>query len=148
MDKKTIKYNLSTPSTFKSKLINYSRRCTCFCLLDSNSDNIDNEFDFLFAFNKKTELLDSEQPFVDLKNIIENSYDWLFGYLTYDLKNSIENLSSNNVDCQSFPRLHFFVPSIVMQIKNNDLIILYDAKYSKSDINNLISEINHISIID
>ena len=59
MDKKIIKYQLSCPSTFKSKLLDYAKRFTCFCFLDSNSGNPDNEFDFLFACNKKQELLDS-----------------------------------------------------------------------------------------
>ena len=147
MDKKSIKYQLSCPSTFKSKLLEYARRFSCFCFLDSNSDHRDNEFDFLFAYNKKRELLDSEEPFFDLKNIIDSSNDWLFGYLTYDLKNSIENLSSNNFDHQSFPRLHFFSPEIILKIKDHDAIILYDSKYSRHDVNNLFSEINQMSLI-
>ncbi|MAQ69779.1 MAG: aminodeoxychorismate synthase component I [Flavobacteriales bacterium] len=147
MDQKIIKYQLSCPSTFKSKLLAYAKRFTCFCFLDSNSGNPDSEFDFLFACNKKQELLDSEEPFLDLKNIIDSSNDWLFGYLTYDLKNSIENLNSNNLDNQSFPRLHFFSAEIILKIKDHDLIIFYDSKYLRDDIDNLFSEINHISFI-
>ncbi|MDY6799560.1 MAG: hypothetical protein SVX28_12690, partial [Pseudomonadota bacterium] len=36
--------------------------------------------------------------------------DWLFGYLTYDLKNELEALSSNNFDGLGFAALQFFVP--------------------------------------
>ena len=36
--------------------------------------------------------------------------DWLFGYLTYDLKNEVEALSSHNHDGLAFPDLQFFQP--------------------------------------
>src|SRR5690606_32451593 len=36
--------------------------------------------------------------------------DWIFGYLSYDLKNDVENLKSNNSDGLDFPDLYFFQP--------------------------------------
>ena len=147
MQKKTIKYRILSIHKFKSQLIDYSRKLSCFCFLDSNSNSVENEFDVLLAFNNKKELRNSKRPFIDLKNIINNDKDWLFGFLTYDLKNNIEKLYSNNLDCQSFPKLHFFIPEIIIKIKNQDVIILYDAEYSKNQIDRLYNEINQSKII-
>ena len=67
MQKKTIKYRISSIHKFKSQLIDYSRKLSCFCFLDSNSNENENEFDLLLAFNKKKELRNSQTPFIDLK---------------------------------------------------------------------------------
>lgn len=45
--------------------------------------------------------------------------EYVFGYLTYDLKNDIESLSSNNADTTVFPALYFFVPESVISVTNN-----------------------------
>ncbi|MEO1712512.1 MAG: chorismate-binding protein [Bacteroidota bacterium] len=41
---------------------------------------------------------------------------WQFGYLTYDLKNEIEDLQSAHPDHLAFPVLHFFEPEIVVEV--------------------------------
>ena len=53
-----------------------------------------------------------------LKDKGSNNY-WKFGFLSYDLKNEIENLNSKNQDAVRFPLLHFFVPEIVIVLKDN-----------------------------
>ena len=49
--------------------------------------------------------------------------DWLFGYLSYDLKNEIEELSSNNTDNFNTDNLTFFVPEYVILLNNDKLEI-------------------------
>ena len=105
-------------------------------------------FDFLAAFNKKQELINPSNPFLELENLINESQDWLFGYLAYDLKNNIEELSSNNLDYQLFPRIHFFVPQIVIQVMKHDVVIFYDSSCSSMDIDVLFHEIIDIGIIE
>lgn len=51
--------------------------------------------------------------------------DWLFGYLSYDLKNDTENLTSNNFDGLHFPDLYFFQPKKLLLLKDNELEIQY-----------------------
>ena len=41
---------------------------------------------------------------------------YIFGYLTYDLKNEFENLSSKHQDHLDFPLLHFWVPDSLYQL--------------------------------
>ena len=92
-------------------MIDYLRDFDSFCLLDNNVSN-NTSFDFLVAFKKEEELINSSDPFLDLERLINQSSDWLFGYLTYDLKNYIEALSSNNLDFQKFPLFIFLVPQL------------------------------------
>jgi para-aminobenzoate synthetase component 1 len=53
--------------------------------------------DFLGAFDK----LDEYQTYTK---------DWIFGYLSYDLKNDQEDLVSKNLDILEFPEIFFFQP--------------------------------------
>ncbi len=127
-------------------MIEYLRNFDSFCLLDNNVSN-NTAFDFLVAFKPEAELIDSSNPFLDLEKFINQSSDWLFGYLTYDLKNYIERLSSNNLDFQKFPIIHFFSPSIIINVKNKDVIILYNASYSSDDIDSIFSDISNTEFV-
>lgn len=49
-----------------------------------------------------------------LQDFINQQEDWLFGYLSYDLKNAIENLSSKNEDGVAHKLLHFVCPAYVV----------------------------------
>ena len=52
--------------------------------------------------------------------IKNNSNHYLFGFLEYDLKNEIENVSSENHDGVQFPSIYFWNPEFVVEIKNNE----------------------------
>ena len=147
MTKRYQTYHLSNPNQFKHQLINFLRKFNCFSLFDSNSTLSTNSFDFLAAFKQKNEILQSNNPFLELNNIINDSKDWLFGYLGYDLKNDIEQLFSNNLDHQGFPNIHFFTAEIIIKIQANQATIFYDSNYSNSEIDILFNEICNIKII-
>ena len=66
----------------------------------------------------------------------------------YDLKNHIESLSSNNPDFQSFPLIHFFIPEIIIKVKRNDVVVLYESNYSTFEIDQLFFQISRVSILD
>ena len=72
----------------------------------------------------------------------DNTNDWLFGYISYDLKNEIEDLSSKNRDNLLFPTLQFFVPEIVITVAGNELTAHYYASNNTpAAINALIDDI-------
>ena len=64
----------------------------------------------------------SGNAFEELKKFHSETNDFLFGYFSYDLKNEIENLSSDNSDGLKFPALCFFCPEYLIRIKNINLI--------------------------
>jgi para-aminobenzoate synthetase component 1 len=68
---------------------------------------------------------DYHNAFEDLKQYQQQTKDWLFGYLSYDLKNDVEDLHSNNFDGLHFPDLFFFQPKKLFLLKGNQLEVRY-----------------------
>jgi para-aminobenzoate synthetase component 1 len=98
--------------------------------MDSNSSYNRNqkykEFDFILAVDAFTSIkTDYSNAFADLHQYQSITKDWLFGYLSYDLKNNIEHLHSNNYDGLHFPDLFFFQPKKLFLVKGNQLEIQY-----------------------
>lgn len=99
------------------------------CCLDSNhhEGGAYGQYAFLLAVGaaREIELTEAAGAFDKLKNFATASSDWLFGYLSYELKNDVENLTSENTATQSFPLLHFFSPIYLVVItKEGNLEIL------------------------
>jgi len=77
-----------------------------------------------FLANDATHSLKKLEAFLNKKNT------WLFGYLSYDLKNEIENLASKNADGLGFPLIHFFVPEVVIQLNGSEVLVTYDDEFT------------------
>jgi para-aminobenzoate synthetase component I len=60
-------------------------------------------------------------------HFLEAHPGWCFFHLTYDLKNSIEQLSSGNPDRIGFPELVAFTPKLLVSLKNGTLSCDGDA---------------------
>jgi len=76
----------------------------------------------LLAVGVKSECIveAANNALVQLREFLKkHKNEYVFGYLTYDLKNDIESLSSNNADTTVFPTLYFFVPESVISVTNN-----------------------------
>ena len=95
--------------------------------MDSNDYPQDySSFDCILAVDAFTSVkTDFHNAFEDLKQYQQITKDWLFGYLSYDLKNDIEVLNSNNFDGLNFPDLFFFQPKKIFLLKGNQLEIQY-----------------------
>ncbi len=95
--------------------------------LDSNNhkDQYSN-YDAVLAVDAFTTIrTDYVDAFERLKEYQTITDDWIFGYLTYDLKNTTEQLKSNNFDGLNFPDLYFFQPKKLFLIKGNQVEIKY-----------------------
>ena len=106
-------------------MLNWTKQFNIFCLLDNNEYNFsDLQFECLLAAGS-VETLQSipGHAFDDLQDFVSKEKDWIFGHLSYDLKNEIENLSSQNFDGIQFPDLFFFIPEIVLILKKDTLDI-------------------------
>jgi para-aminobenzoate synthetase component 1 len=83
-------------------------------------------YDCVLAVDAFTSIqTDYQNAFEDLKQYQQTTKDWLFGYLSYDLKNDIEVLHSNNFDGLDFPDLFFFQPKKIVTLKGSQLEIQY-----------------------
>ena len=95
--------------------------------LDSNNYHQSyTSFDAVLAVDAFTSIqTDYHNGFEDLNTYQQTTKDWIFGYLSYDLKNDTERLSSNNFDGLGFPDLFFFQPKKLFLLKDNELQVHY-----------------------
>ena len=95
--------------------------------LDSNNYNQEyTNYDAVLAVDAFTSIqTDYHQAFEKLKEYQSITNDWIFGYLTYDLKNDVEELQSNNYDGLYFADLYFFQPRKLFLIKDDTVEIQY-----------------------
>ena len=110
--------------------------------LDSNNHKqAHSHYDAVLAVDAFTSVkTDYFDAFNQLKEYQATTKDWLFGYLTYDLKNNIEPLKSENFDGLEFPDLYFFQPKKIFFIKGNEVELYYlnlvDDEF-ESDLNHI-----------
>jgi para-aminobenzoate synthetase component 1 len=60
--------------------------------------------------------------------------NYIFGYLSYDLKNQLEKLSSNNKSFFDLPLLHFFVPNYVVELTGENTTFLQGEKSKEAEV--------------
>ncbi|MBF4516178.1 anthranilate synthase component I family protein [Flavobacterium sp. ANB] len=123
----SIHKHISNPEQFKQQLLIWAQQFREVVFLDSNSYPQEySSFNFTLAVDAFTSLkTDFHNAFEDLKQYQQTTKDWLFGYLTYDLKNDVEPLKSSNFDGLEFPDLFFFQPKKIFILKENQLEIQY-----------------------
>jgi para-aminobenzoate synthetase component 1 len=121
--------SISNSSAFQNQLLNWSNQFREVVFLDSNSETNNqnySNYDLVVAVDAFTSIkTDYINSFQELHQYQSQAKDWLFGYLSYDLKNDIEDLKSNNFDGLDFPDLFFFQPKKLFLVKGNQLEIQY-----------------------
>jgi para-aminobenzoate synthetase component 1 len=121
------KIPLESGHCIKEKLLQWSTQFREVVWLDSNNhqQNYSN-YDVVLAVDAFTILqTDTFEAFDKLKEYQALTKDWLFGYLSYDLKNDTENLKSQNFDGLNFPEAYFFQPKKVFLLKDNVIEMQY-----------------------
>jgi para-aminobenzoate synthetase component 1 len=121
---------IAHPEVFKQQLLVWSEQFREVVFMDSNSEyNLQqrySSYDCVLAVDALTSLkTDYHNAFEDLLQYQQISRDWLFGYLTYDIKNAVEALESKNFDGLDFPDLYFFQPKKLFLLQGNTLEIQY-----------------------
>ena len=123
----SINLQIKNPTAFKKQLLNWSKQFREAIFLDSNNyEQKYTSFDAILAVDAFTSIKTDEiNAFEDLKQYQQTTKDWLFGYLSYDLKNDTEELKSKNFDGLNFPELFFFQPKKLFLLKDDQLKIKY-----------------------
>lgn len=118
---------ISSPKSFKQQLLLWGQQFREIIFLDSNHyPQQYSSYDCILAVDAFTSIkTDYHNAFEDLKQYQQITKDWLFGYLSFDLKNDVEHLKSNNFDGLGFPDLFFFQPKKIFLLKGNELEIQY-----------------------
>lgn len=113
----------------KQKLLFWSQQFREICYLDSNQHtNQYSKFEVMLGVDAFTSIqTDSFSAFDTLNEYQKNTKDYILGYLSYDLKNGIEKVESNNYDGLEFPDIYFFQPKKLFIIQNNSITLSYLA---------------------
>ena len=108
---------------FKRKIIHISTHFENSIILNSNYSSTD--YDLIFAYGVHSFLSSNKNSLKKLDDYVSQCKDWLFGFFSYDLKNEIEPLNSQNLLCHDLPNLYFFQPQVIIIIKENTVDLKY-----------------------
>jgi para-aminobenzoate synthetase component 1 len=120
-------HHISNPEIVKQQLLLWSQQFDSVVWLDSNNYKHNQlQYDAILAVDEFTSIqTDYKHAFNKLKEYQGITKDWIFGYLTYDLKNDVEVLTSSNFDGLEFPDLYFFQPQKLFLLKGDALEVQY-----------------------
>jgi para-aminobenzoate synthetase component I len=107
----------------KLQMLKWANQFSICCFLDNNqyeSSHHSNEC-LLGAGVYSSTNIGKGNSLTVLKEFIAKHNDWLFGHLSYELKNEIDGLSSLKPDHIGFPELYFFQPEIMLLLDENEL---------------------------
>ena len=143
MKRKIKVYNPKNISLFKKKLFKWSNQFNISICLDSNNYNDRlGDLDAIVATDVHSKLPFTKSNSLNkLEAYLKETNDWLFGYFSYDLKNELEDLKSNNYSEFDFPNLFFFQPKKIWIIKsrNVEAHYLYPSEI-ESDLDDIYSQ--------
>ncbi len=128
---------LNYPATQTPCTINIdglSRRFEQLCVYESNAGSNkkdQSDCDRILAMGASSEIVLNEHlnAFSELQKYIDSTKGWIFGYLSYDLKNETEGLASENPDRIAFPLIHFFAPVIVIRFGTDSIRVDYNDDF-------------------
>ena len=131
MQRTSIQFQVKDISEFKKQLLFWAQQFEIAIWLDSNNyDQKYTNFDAVLAVDAVSKIKTSyKNAFSQLKKYQSEVNDFIFGYLSYDLKNDVENLTSSNFDGLLFPDLFFFQPKKLVVIKGNMVEIKYISAF-------------------
>ena len=129
-------FKVDKPSELIKLLLYKSQSLNYISVLNSNTESNQTSlpadyisYDLIAGVDDLEVLNVDSDSFNALQNFHDKHKDWLFGYLSYDLKNEVEQLTSNNDDGIKAASLSFFIPKYVLLLKGNSLEIQsYESK--------------------
>ncbi|MGY0427214.1 MAG: anthranilate synthase component I family protein [Polaribacter sp.] len=120
-------FSIDKIDKFKENLLSWSQQFETIVWLDSNNyEQQYTSFNCALATDEFTSIkTDYYNAFKKLKEYQTITKDYIFGYISYDVKNDMEQLSSNNFDGLNFADLYFFQPKKLIFIKGNSIEFQY-----------------------
>lgn len=114
-------YSVDDVSAMKKKMLNWAKQFNIFCFLDNQDYSIQpQQYDCLLAVGVEESVSSNDIKTVD--TFLEKRR-WIFGHLSYDLKNSIHHFHPSEKNKIGFPDFYFFSPKILLEIKGESLTI-------------------------
>lgn len=109
----------------KKKMLSWASQFNIFCFLDNQQyADESHQYECLLATGQKDHISSTDLNAVNA--FLERSPHWVFGHLSYDLKNVLHHFSSTKIDRIGFPPLYFFVPKQVLVLTETNITIYAD----------------------
>ena len=127
MQRTTRKFSVENVPYIKELLLAWAQQYSTMAWLDSNEYQQQySSYDSILAVDEFTSIkTDYFHAFDKLKEYQSVTNDYLFGYISYDVKNDVENLHSGNYDGLGFADLYFFQPQKIIFVKGDELEFHY-----------------------
>ncbi len=145
MNRKSKRYLLSNINQFVQNACDLAHNSEFFVRFENHNISYPcGAFPKLIAFGAASSVTLTNCPgaFNSLSEYIQKTKDWIFGYLSYDLKNDTEKLFSQNQDHKSFPELIFFCPQNILELEEDAVLI-----HTLGDPDLLFDEIQNVNNI-
>lgn len=135
--------------TFLKKSLHWAQNFETFIYLNPNEIEYPHEpFLHVLAVGEKRRIcsdnadkMEGKTSFGKLYNFWKNQNSYLFGYFNYDLKNELEDLSSNNIDNLGFPEFYFFEPQYILFFDEKGNLIFDKTKEENNFENEIFDKI-------
>tara|TARA_R110002072_G_scaffold266363_1_gene425270 strand:+ start:9195 stop:10505 length:1311 start_codon:yes stop_codon:yes gene_type:complete len=146
MQRTTKTFSVDNIAKFKAQILLWAQQFETVLWLDSNNYKQQySSFEGCLAVEEFTSIkTDYLNAFEKLKEYQTITKDYIFGYISYDVKNDVERLSSNNFDGLDFADLYFFQPQKLFFINQNTIEFQY-LKMVDDEIDGDFDEINKIN---
>ena len=120
-------FTATLTDTLRQQLLQWAQQYDEVAWLDSNEHvQTHGTYNAILAVDAFTALkTDADKAFEKLDEYQTITKDWLFGSLSYDLKNDVEALTSKNIDGLEFPQLYFFQPKKVFLFSQTAVTLSY-----------------------
>jgi len=139
-------FSVENVDAFKKQILLWAQQFETVLWLDSNNYKQQySSFDCGLAIEEFTSIkTDYSNAFEKLKEYQTITKDYIFGYISYDVKNDVEELSSNNLDGLGFADLFFFQPKKLFFIRGNVIEFQY-LRMVDDEIESDFKEISNLS---
>jgi para-aminobenzoate synthetase component I len=135
-----------TPATagkIKLQMLNWANQFSIVLLLDSNNYTTPySRYECILATGARKTVGGNEGDLLSaVQSLHDAEHDWLFGHISYDLKNITESkLTSGKRANTGFPLLHFFIPETVCYINKEQTVFTIESFEQPADIYTAITQ--------
>ena len=128
-----VDFDCGDTDAFKLRLLNWMKGFQKAALLDGNREiNHTGQHwepcEWMAGIGAVAACTGDEYFLADFQKALDHEKAWWFGFIGYDIKNSIEKLHSRNPDPIPFPPAFFFIPELVVLCRNKRITLVLDEK--------------------
>ncbi len=117
---------INDKETFLEKVLYYSKSFEVSAIYFNSFSNEHSSGDVIACLGSTSllELQDTDKAFEKIKDFIDrNSGSWITTAFSYDLKNDVEKISSENPDKIGFPEAVLFVPEVIITLTEDEICV-------------------------